>query len=226
MPFVRYTPFLISIGLSLLAQLLVRLSYGRYDRVASARGYSGFATARQILDANGLSDVVIEEGQGTLTDHYNPQRKIIRLSESSFHSTSIAAVGVAAHETGHAIQHRDGYLPNRIRSALLLPANVGSMAGPYIAGLGFASLSSLMIQAGIALFAASVLFFLITLPVELNASRRALALLETSGILAPHELKGARRILMAASLTYVASALTSVLYFFQLVGLASSRRRR
>lgn len=228
MPFPGFVPLMVSVALSLAAQLLVSLTFQRYNRVPSSTGYTGFSTARRLLDSNGLAEVVVEEVKGKLTDHYSPREGILRLSEATYASASVAAVGVAAHETGHAIQHREGYLPNKIRSSLLFPANIGSMAGPYIAGFGFATegfLSELMIKVGIALFAAAVLFYLITLPVEINASRRALRLLEERGILASGEIKGARRVLRAAALTYMASALTSVLYFFRISAMAGSRRR-
>ncbi|HPX93814.1 MAG TPA: zinc metallopeptidase [Bacillota bacterium] len=220
-----YLPFLISIALSLMAQAWVSLNFWRYNRVASSTGHTGFSAARRLLDQNGLQEIAVEQVTGRLSDHFSPREKKIRLSEATYKTASIAAIGVAAHETGHAIQHRDGYQPNRIRSALLVPASIGSMAGPYIVGLGFAILSEIMVQVGVALFAAAVLFYLITLPVEINASHRALILLAETGILAPHEIKGARRVLAAAALTYVASALTSVLYFFRVSALAGSRKR-
>ncbi len=229
MPMLGYTPFFIGLGLSLIAQLIVSLSFRRYNKVASGAGYSGFSTARRLLDQNGLSSVTIQQVAGNLTDHFSPREGIMRLSESTYSSHSIAAVSVAAHETGHAIQHRDGYKANKIRSALLLPANIGSMAGPYLAGTGLlleGSLGVTLVQVGIAFFASAVLFYLITLPVEFDASRRAIILLEETGILAGDELKGARRVLRAAALTYVASALASVLYFFRLTAVAGSRRRR
>ena len=228
MPYFGLIPFIVTMAISLGAQLWVSLSFWRYNRVPSSTGQTGFSTARRLLDSNGLSGIVVEQVKGRLSDHFSPREGIMRLSESTYGSSSVAAVGVAAHETGHAIQHRDGYLPNKIRSALLVPANIGSMAGPYLAGLGFVLdgfLSDLLIQAGIGLFAAAVLFYLITLPVEINASRRALILLEETGILASHEMKGARSVLRAAALTYIASALTSVFYFFRLSSMASSRRR-
>ncbi|NLA96055.1 MAG: zinc metallopeptidase [Clostridiaceae bacterium] len=214
MPYVGLIPFIVSMVISLGAQLWVSLSFWRYNRVLSSAGQTGFSTARRLLDGNGLSGIVVEQVKG-------------RLSELTYGSSSVAAVGVAAHETGHAIQHRDGYLPNKIRSALLVPANIGSMAGPYVAGLGFVLdgfLSDLLIQAGMALFAAAVLFYLITLPVEINASHRALNLLEETDILASHEMKGVRRVLRAAALTYIASAMISVFYFFRLSYMAGSRR--
>lgn len=228
MPFAGYLPFIVSVALSLAAQLMVSLSFRRYERVRTSTGYTGFSTARRLLDSQGLTGIAVEQVKGRLTDHFSPREGILRLSEATYASSSVAAAGVAAHETGHAIQHRDGFLPNKIRSALLLPANIGSMAGPYIAGLGFVLegyLSDLLVQIGMALFAAAVLFYLITLPVEINASRRALRLLEDSGILASGEMKGARSVLRAAALTYVASALTSVMYFFRISAMAGSRRR-
>lgn len=229
MPFIGYIPFFVGLAVSLGAQLLVSLTFRRYSRLPAASAYSGFSAARRLLDNQGLSGVAIEQTGGNLSDHYDPRRKILRLSQSTYAATSVAAIGVAAHETGHAVQDRDHFIFNRIRSALLLPANIGSMAGPYLAGLGFVLdglWSRLLIQIGIGLFAASVLFYLITLPVEFDASRRAVRMLEDTGILGAEELKGARKVLRAAALTYVASAAVSVLYFFRLSGMASSRNRR
>lgn len=229
MPFIGYIPFFVGLAVSLGAQLLVSLTFRRYSRLPAASAYSGFSAARRLLDKQGLSGVAIEQTGGNLSDHYDPRRKILRLSQSTYAATSVAAIGVAAHETGHAVQDRDRFIFNRIRSALLLPANIGSMAGPYLAGLGFVLdglWSRLLIQFGIGLFAASVLFYLITLPIEFDASRRAVRMLEDTGILGAEELKGARKVLRAAALTYVASAAVSVLYFFRLSGMASSRNRR
>ncbi len=220
--------FLVAIGLSLLAQILVSASFWRYSRVEAKSGYTGFRTARRLLDENGLAEVRIEPVEGKLTDHFDPRVNSLRLSESTRESASVAAIGVAAHETGHALQHRDSYTPNKIREALLWPANVGSQAGPFLAGIGFileSAFGDALALLGIILFAGAVLFYLVTLPVELDASRRALHLLDESGLLAADEMQGARRVLRAAALTYVASALTALLYFFRFTGMASSRRR-
>lgn len=221
--------FLISLVISLGAQLMVQTSFKRYSQQASGSGYTGFQTARRLLDENGLSPVAIEPIQGQLTDHFSPRENILRLSDSTYGSPSVAAISVAAHETGHAIQHRDGYWPNKLRASLLLPANLGSQAGPLLAGIGLimqSAFGDLLTQVGILLFAGSVLFYLVTLPVEFDASRRALALLSGSGILTAQELKGARSVLRAAALTYVASAVTAILYLLRYVSMANSRKRR
>lgn len=221
--------FLISLVISLGAQMLVQTSFKRYSQQASGSGYSGFQTARRLLDENGLSPVAIEPVQGQLTDHFSPRENILRLSDSTYGSQSVAAISVAAHETGHAIQHRDGYWPNKLRASLLLPANLGSQAGPLLAGIGLimqSAFGDMLTQVGILLFAGSVLFYLVTLPVEFDASRRALTLLSSSGILTAQEMKGARSVLRAAALTYVASAVTALLYLLRYVSMANSRRRR
>lgn len=221
--------FIISLILSLGAQILVQSSFNRYSRQAAQSGYSGFQTARRLLDQNGLSQVAIEPVRGQLTDHFSSRENVLRLSESTYGSPSVAAIGVAAHETGHALQHRDGYWPNKIRASLLLPANIGSQAGPFLAGIGLimqSAFGDMLAQAGILLFAGAVLFYLVTLPVEFNASHRALTLLSESGILTAQEMKGAKSVLRAAALTYVASAMTAILYLLRYIGMANSRRRR
>lgn len=224
-----YIIFFVGLGLSLLAQILVQASFSRYSKKAARSGYTGFTTARRLLDEKGLSAVRVERVAGHLTDHFSPRENIMRLSDSTYGSASIAAIGVAAHETGHAVQHKENFLPNKIRSALLLPANLGSQAGPLLAIFGLmmqSSMGDMLLQIGIILFGASVLFFLVTLPVEFDASRRALAMIRETGVLTSEELKGARSVLRAAALTYVASALTAVLYLLRYIGLANSRRRR
>lgn len=224
-----YIIFFVGLGLSLLAQILVQTSFSRYSKKAARSGYTGFTTARRLLDEKGLSAVRVERVAGHLTDHFSPRENIMRLSDSTYGSASIAAIGVAAHETGHAVQHQQNFLPNKIRSALLLPANLGSQAGPLLAIFGLMMQSSMgdtLLQIGIILFGASVLFYLVTLPVEFDASRRALAMIRETGVLTAEELKGARSVLRAAALTYVASALTAVLYLLRYIGLANSRRRR
>ncbi|HZK29023.1 MAG TPA: zinc metallopeptidase [Clostridia bacterium] len=221
--------FIFSVALSLTAQVLVQARFQRYSRVLARSGYTGFKAARRMLDENGMSDVRIERAPGQLTDHFSPREGILRLSDATYGSQSVAAIGVAAHETGHAMQHRDGYLANKIRSALLVPANIGSQAGPLLAVAGLVLQSALgdtLAQVGMILFAGSVLFYLVTLPVECNASRRALVLLDQTGILAGDEMKGAKSVLWAAALTYIASALTAVLYLLRFIGMAGSRRRR
>ncbi|HHX20025.1 MAG TPA: zinc metallopeptidase [Clostridiaceae bacterium] len=225
----QYLFFIIGMSLSLFAQLKVRSSFNKYGKVLSRSGYTGFQAARRALDENGLWDVQVERVGGTLTDHYSPREKILRLSDATHDSRSVAAIGVALHEVGHAMQDKEGYVANKIRSALLLPANIGSQFGPILAMIGLMMQSMLgdaLLNVGIAFFAASVLFYLVTLPVEFNASRRAMALISQTGVLADDEMTGARSVLSAAALTYVASALTAVLYLLRFILMASSSRRR
>lgn len=187
--------------LSIWAQARVRGTYNKYSKVRSKNGYTGAMTARRILDENDLYDIDIAAAKGTLTDNYNPGKRVVNLSESVHSSTSIAAIGVAAHETGHALQDRDGYGPLKIRSFLVPVANIGSMAGPYIVIFGLILSMNFLIELGIVLFSAAVLFYLITLPVELNASKRAMELIETKGIIERDELPLVKKVLNAAAFT-------------------------
>ena len=224
-----YWSFIIAMGLSLFAQIRVQSSFNQYGRIMSRSGYSGFEAARRVLDENGMGHVRIERVRGALTDHYSSREKTLRLSDSTHDSRSIAAIGVALHEVGHAMQDKEGYVANKIRSSLLLPANIGSRFGPLLAIIGFMMQSMFgdaLVNVGIAFFGASVLFYLVTLPVEFNASRRAMALISQTGILTTDEMAGARSVLSAAALTYIASALTAVLYFLRFLAMANSRRRR
>jgi Zn-dependent membrane protease YugP len=170
--------------------------------------------------------VVVEPVGGSLTDHYDPGAKKLRLSEPVFGQPSIAAVGVAAHETGHAIQHAKGYGPLVLRSTLVPAANIGSSFGPWIAIAGIFFSYPILINIGIVLFGAAVIFYVITLPVEFNASARALAILRSGNMLTQEELKGVKKVLTAAALTYVASALTAIMSFLRLILLSQGRRRR
>lgn len=220
--------------LALWAQLRVKMTFSSFSRVPAKNGMTGADAARRILDENGLYDVRIEPIQGQLTDHYDPRDRVLRLSESSFASSSVAAVGVAAHEAGHAIQHARGYVPLTFRMALVPVTNFGSrLASPlFIIGLILSVLSTVgdwFMLAGIIAFSLSVFFQLVTLPVEFNASRRALRCLSGSGLLDGEELRGARRVLSAAALTYVASLAVGLLSLLRLLVIAassSSRRRR
>ena len=214
------------IVLSLVCQLNVSSAFGKYEKIQSSRGLSGADTARNLLQRNGITDVRIELVRGRLSDHYDPRKKVLRLSESVYHSSSVAALGVAAHETGHAIQHAKAYGPMALRSALVPPANIGSMAGPYIALAGLILSWDFLITLGIILFSVAVMFYIITLPVEFNASKRALEMLERDAMLPGGELAGAKKVLTAAALTYVASALTAVMSLLRLILLSRNRRRR
>lgn len=214
--------------LSMIAQAAVKGTFSKYSKLGARSGYSGQSAARRILNQYGLSHIQIERTVGQLTDHYDPRSQILRLSESTFDSTSIAAIGVAAHEAGHAVQHDEGYLPNRIRGLLVPVAQIGSSFGPYLALFGIIMSLPLLINAGIFLFAGAVLFYLITLPVEFNASTRAIRVLEEQGLLTEEELNGARKVLRAAAMTYIASTLVAFASLMRLLLLARGRdgRRR
>ncbi|WP_191014398.1 zinc metallopeptidase [Treponema zioleckii] len=221
--------------LSLWASSAVNSRFSKYNKVHSRKGITGAQAAELLLRANGIYDVKIRHISGNLTDNYNPGNKILSLSDSTYSSTSIAAIGVAAHETGHAIQHKVGYAPLGLRSTLVPVANIGSRLGPLlvIAGLGFGyfgsreslAISQLIMNAGILLFSGAVLFYIITLPVEFNASRRALKILHQTGTLDSSELAGTRSVLWAAAMTYVASALTAVGQLLRLLFISQRRRR-
>ncbi|HPR56464.1 MAG TPA: zinc metallopeptidase [Deltaproteobacteria bacterium] len=208
--------------LSLFAQFRVSSSFKRYSKVPSSRGITGAGAARLILEAEGIRDVAIELGRGFLSDHYDPRVKVLRLSESVYSGSSLASVGVAAHEAGHAIQHARGYMPLQLRSALVPISSLGSnLAWPLLL-IGFIFMAKTLIMAGIIFFTLAVLFQLVTLPVEFNASSRALHALPATGILTDTEVAGARKVLSAAALTYVAAAATAVvqlLYFLLRAGL-------
>jgi len=223
------TLYLLILGalvLSLLAQVLVNSRFERYRKVPDASGLTGGEVARRLLDDAGLRNVRIERVSGRLTDHYDPQAKVLRLSPETMDGANVAALGVAAHETGHALQDADAYAPLQLRTACVRTAGIGSQAAwpLFLAGLIFNFRPLVLI--GIALYAAMVVFTLVTLPVELNASHRALTLLENGGYLTSDEMPGARSVLSAAALTYVASALMAVLQLLRLIAIAGNRRRR
>ena len=201
--------------LSVYAQFKVNSTFNRYSQVASQRGMTGYDVARYILDKNGLYHVSIERVDGHLSDHYDPRSKVIRLSSSVYSDRSIAALGVAAHEVGHAIQHDIGYWPLYARNTIIPVTQIGSYLSIPIFLLGLIVSSSTFIQIGILLFIAIVFFQIVTLPVEYNASHRAVAVLAGDGILSTNELKGTKKVLSAAALTYVAA----VMAIFQLLRL-------
>lgn len=210
--------FLVILGMILVfwAQAQVKGTYQRYAKVPSTMGMTGAQVAKRILDAMGISDVKVEPIAGELTDHYDPSAKAVRLSEGIYNSSSLAAAAVAAHECGHVLQDKKGYIPMNIRASLVPAANLGSQFGPILVMIGLflsasAGLSTLIINLGIILFAGSILFHLVTLPVEFDASGRALRLIDELGILQGEEHKGARAVLRAAAFTYVATALYSAL---------------
>ena len=200
------------------AQFKVTSTTSRYLKVRSQRGFTGEQVARQILDANGLYNVNIEMVRGHLSDHYDPRRKVVRLSQDVYYGNSITSVSVAAHECGHAIQHAKGYVPLNLRSSLVPVVNFASNISWLLIALGFV-MRGPFLEIGILLFSASVLFQIITLPVEFNASNRAIVQLSNMGVLEGKEVSQGRRVLTAAALTYVAAALTSVLQLLRLVAI-------
>lgn len=213
-----YILIIIAAIISLIAQGLVKSTFSRYSKVAGARGITGAQAAEIILRANGINDVTVQRVSGSLTDHYDPRTKTVNLSETVYNKTSVAAVGVAAHECGHAIQHDVGYVPLTFRSALVPVANIGSKLSWVFIILGLIlSYNHTLITIGILMFSLAVLFQLVTLPVEFNASSRALEQLEAQGILDRGEIGGTRKVLSAAALTYVASAATAILQLLRLI---------
>lgn len=204
------------------AQLKVSVSFNKYLRVASRSGYTGSQVARMILDRNGLHDVRIESVQGNLTDHYDPRTKVIRLSRNVHNGNSIAAVSVAAHEVGHAMQHGEGYLPLILRNNIAPIASIGSQFVWILILLGLA-ISPFLLELGIILYLAVVLFQIITLPVEFNASRRALTQLE-NGIILRDEIEPSKKVLSAAALTYVAATLVAIGQLLRLLSISNRRR--
>lgn len=218
---------LIGAVLCIAAQMRVSSTYRKYSGVRSRSGLTGAQAAQRILQLSGIHDVRIEHVRGELTDHYDPAHKVLRLSDSVYGSSSIAAIGVAAHECGHAVQHDKGYGPLKIRTALVPAANIGSKAGIPLIFLGvFLGMNNILIQVGIWVFAIAVLFQLVTLPVEFNASGRALAMLGDYGMLEREETNGCRRVLSAAALTYVAAAASAILQLLRLVLLFGNNDRR
>lgn len=220
-----YILILIPLVVSLIAQARVSSAFNRYSRVASRSGMTAAQVARRLLDDEGLSDVAIERVRGNLSDHYDPQHRVLRLSDSTYNSTSVAALGVAAHEAGHALQHRDAYHPLVMRSAAVPMANIGSMLSWPLFLAGLVLSWQPLLYAGIGLFGLAVFFSLITLPVEFNASRRALAILDGQRYLAADEMPGARAVLNAAALTYVAAAFTAIMQLLRLLVLARMNDR-
>lgn len=210
---------------SLYAQFKVRNTFNKYKNMPIFRGITGAEAARRILDMNGLYNVSIEMTRGELTDHYDPQKQVLRLSGPVYSRASISAVGVAAHEAGHAIQHKVGYGPLALRTNLVPVANIGSSVGPYLAILGLILGFPKLANFGILLFTAAVAFYLVTLPVEFNASKRAVAILEGSGIVDSSEIFKVREVLKAAAMTYAASAVVAMANLLRLVLLVNDRRK-
>ncbi len=221
-----YILVLIGALLSMWASARVNSTYKKYAQVRSASGLTGAEAAHRILNGAGIYDVRIEHISGNLTDHYDPRGKVLRLSDTVYGSPSVAAIGVAAHECGHAIQHDQGYAPLQIRSAIVPVANIGTKAAFPIILLGlFFGSSYTLIQVGLLCFACGTLFQLITLPVEFNASARAVDILGNTHMLSDTELGSTKKVLSAAAMTYVAAAAASILSLLRLVLLFGGRRR-
>lgn len=217
--------------LTLWAQYKVKSTFSRYSQMPLPNYMTGASIARRILDSNGLSHIPVEMVQGHLSDHYDPRHKVLRLSEAVYHGSNASAVGVAAHEAGHALQDAKGYVPMRIRGFIIPACNIGSnlamplfLIGLLLAGIG--PFADWLMLAGIAAFSLSVFFQLVTLPVEFNASRRAMRCLEGSGSMTDEQLKGSRKVLTAAAMTYVAALAVGLLSLLRLVIIAASASRR
>ena len=227
---ITYIFVIIGMLITLIASWRMKATFAKYERVASQSGLTGRDVAERILRANGIYDVSVRPVSGRLTDHYDPRDKTVSLSEVIYGSTSVAAIAVAAHECGHAIQDNVGYVPLNLRSAFVPVANWGSrLSWPLIfVGflLGYGNMSNILIQIGIAMFLLAVIFQIITLPVEFDASRRALIELKNNEILLDKEDKSARKVLFAAAMTYVAAAAAGVLQMLRLMLLFSGRSRR
>lgn len=218
---------IIGVIICLLASSRMKSTFNKYSRVRNHSGMTGREAAEQVLRGAGIYDVRVEHISGDLTDHYDPRTKVLRLSDATYNSTSVAAVGVAAHECGHAIQHATGYAPLKIRGALVPVANFGStIAWPLILiGLLFSSQSSMLfLNLGIIAFSLAVLFQIVTLPVEFNASSRVIRILGSSGMLYEDEVDATKKVLSAAALTYVAGAASAILQLLRIILLANSRR--
>lgn len=225
---------IIPLLIGLFAQFRIQSAYKKYSSVRTQTGVTGFEAARKMLDSHGLRDVQIERVSGTLSDHYDPRKKVLRLSDGVYSSNSIAAVGVACHEAGHAYQHAESYRPLVLRSAMIPAVNIGSHLGPivFMIGLVMSGMNDFGIRVaeiGLILFSLTALFSIITLPVEYNASNRAKAWLAESGLLYQDELDGVAKILSAAAMTYVSAAiqsLTNLLYYTSILNSRTENRRR
>lgn len=221
-----YILVLIGAVISMIASANVRSTFSRYSKPSYSTRMTGRDVAERMLRSAGIDDVRIEQVRGNLSDHYSPAEKVLRLSEGVYNSTSVAAIGVAAHECGHAIQHKEDYAPLKLRSASVPVANFGSWLSLPLVIFGLVLGYSGLARVGVFLFTFVVIFQLITLPVEFNASRRAMAALENDGILVGEDLEGAGKVLKAAALTYVAALFSAVLQLLRLLILTRGSRRR
>lgn len=211
--------------LSVIASVKVKSTFNKYSAFHSLRGLTGAQAASEVLRFYGISNVAVEHVAGELTDHYDPKLNVIRLSDKVYNSTSVAAIGVACHEAGHAAQYAEGYAPVKVRSVIYPACSIGSKIGFPLAILGIVFSFNFLVTLGIAFFGLAVFFQLVTLPVEFNASRRAVRVIDETGILQTEEIKGVKKVLTAAALTYVASLAVSLANLLRLVLLANRRRR-
>lgn len=223
-PTAAYFLVIAAVVFSYAVQASMNSTFKKYSQVYSRRDVPAHVIARQILDSYGLYNITVMHVDGKLTDHYDPKANIIALSDSTFFSTSVAAIGVAAHECGHAVQHNTNYLPIKLRSLFVPIAQIGSKSWIILFFLGMFMGIGFLVDAGVILFGCVVLFQLLTLPVEFNASRRALNVIDSQGLLERDEIPGARKTLRAAAMTYIAALLTAVTQLIRLIALANRRR--
>ena len=215
-----------TIIIAIIAQNKVTTTFRKYSKQKSTMGFTAAEVTRRILDSNGLYNVAIERVSGNLTDHYDPRTNVIRLSDSVYDSNSVAAIGVAAHEAGHAVQHAEKYLPIKIRNSIVPIANFGSSFAPILIILGIIFSFEPIVWIGIILYSAIAIFQLVTLPVEFNASSRALNTLGAMAILSDEELEGSKKVLSAAAMTYVAALITTLANLLRFILLTRGRNRR
>ena len=206
-----------AIALAIWAQVRVKSAFKKYSQIRSSQGYTGVKVAEYLLQQNGVTDVQVESVEGTLSDHYDPRSKKVRLSVDNYKGSSLAALAVAAHEVGHAIQHYKGYTPLQIRHSILPVTNIGSWAAFPLFFIGFFFQYPMLMDIGILFFTGVVLFHFVTLPVEFNASSRAISILESNGMLVGSEVAGAKKVLNAAALTYVAATAVSLIHLIRLI---------
>lgn len=211
---------------SLVASVKVKSAFNKYSKVFSQRGLTGAQAAEEVLKFYGITNVAVQHVAGELTDHYDPKANVICLSDKVYNSTSVAAIGVACHEAGHAAQYAEGYSPVKVRSVIYPACSIGSKVGFPLAFLGLVFSFDFLVTLGIALFGLAVLFQVLTLPVEFNASRRAIKVIDEIGVLRDDEISGAKKVLTAAALTYVASLAVSVANLLRLILLSNRNRRR
>lgn len=210
--------------LAIWAQVQVKTTYRKYSRVPNSRGMTGAYAAQAVLNFYGITDVRIEQVSGNLTDHYDPRSKVIRLSDGVYNSSTVAAIGIACHEAGHAAQHAENYAPIKIRNAIIPVCNIGSTIGIPLALIGWIFSFSILIYVGLGLYAAVFIFQVATLPVEFNASRRAIKVIDETQLLRDDEIGGAKKVLAAAAMTYVASMIVSLANLLRLLLRFSNRR--